>query len=279
MLKETFARIGELISKRPLAVSLVAGAAAVLFAVGYIKQREAKILKISEPVQIAKAAKNIRAGEILDYTNTVSSDVPLRFAEPGVFTNVNEAMGHVAMVAIPKGTQVTASNSRLVREVGGLSAIIPSGRRAFALPTDDGVAGLIHPNDWVDVIATFDLGTEAQVKRTTMTLVEGAQVLAVGSSVADLLPQKKQKGERSGIFSEQTTAVSKPRGLITIAVTPTEAQKLAFAVQSGAVAFAVAPFGGEQSDIVRIPTTISTIVDGHEDIVPLKRAFREFKGR
>lgn len=279
MSKKIFALIGDVITKHPILVSLLTALAAVLLAAGHVGQRESKLMKVSSPVSVVVLSRNVSEGELLNDASLMTAQVPQRFAEPGAFENVGLVRGRVAAIDIPKGTQVTLSNSRLLEEVGGLSAIIPSGGRAFSFPVDEGITKLVHPGDWVDVIATFDLGGDAFVKRTTLTLASGVQILAVGRDIVDLPRINNQARERTGIFSQQAVTQASSHAEITVSVTPKQAQDIAFAMQTGALNIAVAPFGGENPSLNVVPTTISTIVGGYSDVVPLKKNFREFKGR
>ncbi len=95
-----------------------------------------------------------------------------------------------------------------------LSSNILKGERAITVRVDSetGVAGLIRPGDYVDIIGTFDKpGPTPQ--RVTLTLLQAVPVLAIGSQVGT-----SNEAERRGV-SYQT---------ITFSVTPEEAELIEF---------------------------------------------------
>lgn len=283
MSENRFAFLGEIISKRPLLIACLAAVTAMLFAAGYLKEREAEILRVAEPVSAVIATRDIQAGELLDEGAITGKTIPLKFSEPGALGDIENASGRVAAVPIRKNAQVTAMNARLASEIKSVSPLIPAGKRAVSVALDDAgaMAGLLKPNDMVDVIATFDLGGESQVKRTTLAVAENVQVLAVGKDVADSVQRQAGKTGKSGIFGGGAPVLG-PSGtqtVVTIAADPAEAQKILFAGQSGAVSLVLRPFGDDGTIEGTEPTTISTITGGHDGLIPFKKGYREYKGR
>lgn len=283
MSENRFAFLGEIISKRPLLVASLAAIMAMLFSAGYLREREAEILRVSEPVNAVIAGRDIRAGELIDEGAIVLEKIPRRFLEPVAIAEISKAAGRIAQVAIRKNSQITEANTRLVSEIKSVSPLIPAGRRAISVALDDagGVANLLKPNDWVDVIATFDLGSEASVKRTTLAVAENVQVLAVGSEVVDSVQKDAGKNDKSGIFGGGASVPSSSRlqTVVTLAAVPIEAQKILFAGQSGAIALALRSFGDDGTIENTEPTTISAITGGHDELISLKKGYREYKGR
>lgn len=252
-----------------------------MFAKGYLNHREATILKVTEPHATVAASRDISPGEVIDEDSLVVTKIPARFIQPGAFSLPSEAAGRVATQAIRAGGHITAANARRVTETHSTSAIVPIGRRAVAIPLDDAASasGLIKPNDLVDVIATFDLGQEMSVRRTTLTIIENVPVLAVGNEIADSIP-KPSIQSKGGLFSTSgMPTMSRTQATVTIAVTPAEAQVIAFAKESAALTVALRPFGDDEGNAHTQPTTIATITGGHDDLIPMKKGFREYKGR
>ncbi|MFH0800021.1 MAG: Flp pilus assembly protein CpaB [Pseudomonadota bacterium] len=274
-------QIGEIVKQKPLLVACVSALAACLFAAGYLGSREASIMSVAEPVGVAVAARDIAAGEAIDENAIGMARVPRRFVQPAAFSSVSDAAGRVAVVPIRAGAHMTPANARRVGDARGLAAVIPAGRRAVAIPLDDaaGSSGIIKPYDVVDVMATFDLGQESSVRRTTLTIVEDVQVLAVGSEIADALPAPKSAAAKGGMFGGQAMVPGRAQATATLAVTPAEAQALAFARESGALTVALRAWGDDAGAERTPPTTIATITGGHDELVPMKKGYREYKGR
>ncbi len=277
-----FAFLKDAVSKKPVIVASLSALAAALFASGYLSQREAKLMKISEPVVVVAAASDIAAGESLGEGRLALAEIPRRFVEPGAIASMDEAGGRIAVVPIRAGSQITKSVARLPADGFGLAGIIPSGRRAFSvsLPAYSAASALIAPNDSVDVLATFDLGNEASIRRTTLQIVSGAQVLAVNRRMAGSPELTGEERTKTGIFSSAMPARRGSEDLaVTLSVTPAEAQSLAFAQESAALAIALRPTGEEEDANRTAPTTIHSIAGENAELVSPRKGFREYKGR
>jgi len=125
--------------------------------------------------------------------------------------------------------------------------VISPKKRAIAAKVDKviGVSGFIHPGNRVDVLMT--LATGRTFNPVTKTILENILVLAVGSET------KERKG------SEEK---SSPTDVITLEVTPEEAEKLAFAATEGRLQLALRNFSDTESIGTR-GTTVSTLVGSH----------------
>lgn len=105
---------------------------------------------------------------------------------------------------------------------GVMSVIVPSGKRAMTVGVNEviGVSGFILPKDRVDVIATR---TDDPLKKTTETILQNVEVLAAGHRL-------EQKGEQ---YVEVPT--------VTMAVTPSEAERVALALNEGKIHIVLRP--------------------------------------
>ena len=280
MWPELCATAKKLASDCPLLVGLGAAVAAALLAAGYLGSREASILRVTEPVAVVVSARDIAAGEQVDEASVRTVEVPRRFVQPGAFHAVAEAAGRIAALPIRAGAHLTPANARRPSEAHRLAALVPPGLRAVVVLLEEGGAEIVRPDDVVDVLATFDLGSEAAVRRTTLTVASGLRVIAVGGDVADALPPAPRPGSPSGIFGAALPAPSsRAGGLVALAATPAEAQLVAFAQASGRIDLALRPLATEEAGDRPPPTTIATVTGGHDELAPIKRSFREYRGR
>jgi pilus assembly protein CpaB len=271
----------DLMMRRPMLVGAVAAIAAALFAMGFLSEREAELLRLAESSRVIAAARDLAVGERIDEESVTPIAVPRRFCAPGAIDDVHDAASRIAVVPIRAGTQLTSAVARVPNDAAGLAALIPAGRRAVSVRIGGslGVAGLLHPNDAVDVLATFDLGSEASVRRSTLAVVAGVQVLAVDRRLAGA-PAEVRAAEVRGLFGNAMPQRPAGDGVdVTLAVTPAEAQALAFAAESGALALALRPRGEEEMKERPSPTTIATIAGGNEELIPMRRRFQEYRGR
>mgnify|MGYP001241941077 FL=1 len=267
--------------KRQIIFGAFSALAAVLFAFSYMSKKEAEVMRVVEPVPVAAAARDIRPGEMIDETLVLVARIPRKFAQPAAFSSTREVAGRVAAVAIKAGSHLTPANAVRSSARGGVAPLVASGMRAMPVSVaEEAAVRILKPGDFVDVIATFDLGAESSVRRTTLTILENAQVLAVGGDVADVAPIPDAPVAKGGIFGGMGQR-SAPRAdaAVALEVTPQQAQALAFSQESGSLRLSVRPPFESTEGEKSAPTTISTITGGHGELVPARRGYREYKGR
>ena len=104
-----------------------------------------------------------------------------------------------------------------------MSAVVPEGKRAFAVRVNDvsGVAGFLVPGDRVDVILTRDPGAQGHQDRVSDIILQNIVVRGT-DQIADTERNKPQVVRT-----------------VTLEVTPEEAQKLALAMQVGQLSLAL----------------------------------------
>jgi pilus assembly protein CpaB len=107
----------------------------------------------------------------------------------------------------------------------GLSADVQPHFRAMSIDVNNSasVSGMVRPGDHVDVIGTFNFpDDDGKIKRgdpVTCTILQKVLVLATGSTTAKSRPRPQGMGGTTGYST------------VTLAVTPREAEMLAFAEQ------------------------------------------------
>jgi len=107
-------------------------------------------------------------------------------------------------------------------KTGGVSAVLPAGKRAVAVKGDKiiGISGFINPGNRVDVLVTLKNPQDKSEK--TKIVLENIPVLATGSQV-----ERNDKGEPA------------PVDVYTLEVTPEESEKLSLAATKGKLQFAL----------------------------------------
>jgi len=153
--------------------------------------------------EVAVAARPVAAGTALTPADVAVRRLPVALLPDS--PRARSARGRVALVDLAEGEVLLAA--RLGPEgVSGAAALLPPGARALAVPADG--AGLpLGIGDRVDVLATFD--TVEPGADPTVTVARAAVVLATTDDA------------------------------VTIAVTPQETPRLAFALARGIVALAL----------------------------------------
>jgi pilus assembly protein CpaB len=163
----------------------------------------------------------------------------------GYFSDPALVVGRVLIYPVKADEPIFESRLAPVEmKTGGVAAVISPKKRAIAVKVDKviGVSGFIHPGNRVDILMT--LATGRTFNPVTKTILENILVLAVGSETK----------ERRGLEEK-----SSPTDVITLEVTPEEAEKLALAATEGRLQLALRNFS-DTENVVTHGTTVSTLV-------------------
>lgn len=157
------------------------------------------------PRPVVVAVRGVQPGAVLTSADVTTRAAPAALVPPGAVEKRSEAEGRTVVVAVFAGEAVLrphlAPSGRR-----GLAALLPAGRQAVAVPTTSG--GLrLRKGDVVDVLATLDPPPPGE--DPTFAVAREAIVLDLS-------------GES-----------------VTVAVSPDEARRVAFALAKGAVSLAV----------------------------------------
>lgn len=170
-------------------------------------------------VPVVVAAEDIPVGIKLTAKDVRVITLPQSAVPPGAFTTTTKILEPARGVILPisKGEFILPSKLAAENAGAGLPSLIPQGMRAVSVRVNDvvSVAGFVQPGTHVDVLAT---GNGTGSERQTTTVLENVLVLAVGKSL-----------DRNAAADAQTAPV------ITLAVSPDDAQKLALVSQEGRI--------------------------------------------
>ena len=152
------------------------------------------------------ANRTLGVGDVVAPGDVAVHDVPAAFLPEGTLTTAAGAVGHTVVVAVFAGEAVLRAH---VAPSGlhGVAALLPPGARAVAVPAG-AAGGRLQRGDVLDVLATFDPATAGNGD-PTFPVATGALVVDVAADT------------------------------VTVAVTPAEANRVAFALAHGAVTLAI----------------------------------------
>src|SRR6266852_2835705 len=169
-------------------------------------------------VWVVVAADNIPVGVKLEAHDIRVITLPQSAVPPGAFSGASQVLGRGAILPVSQGDFILPGKLAAVNAGAGLPSMIPQGMRAVSVRVNDvvSVAGFVQPGTHVDVLATGN--QSGGNERQTTTVLENVLVLAVGKSL-----------DRNPSGDAQTAPV------ITLAVSPDDAQKLALASQEGRI--------------------------------------------
>jgi pilus assembly protein CpaB len=183
-------------------------------------------------VEVIVAANDIPVGARLEEKDLKTALIPESDVPPNSFHDTSKIVGRGVVLPIAKGDFVLRSKLAGERAGSGLAALIPPGMRAVSVRVNDvmSVAGFVQPGSRVDVLVTG--AAVGQSEDETRTVLQNVAVIAAGKNL-----------ERSSTGEAQSSPV------ITLLVSPDDAQRLAMASSEGHIQLALRnPLDTEQSD-------------------------------
>ena len=144
-------------------------------------------------------------------------------APQGAFSRVDAVVGRALIVEAIADEPIFEGKLAPVDSAGGLSAVIPRGKRAVSVRVNEiiGVAGFVLPRTRVDILVSINPQGD-KAKAASKLILQNVEVLAAG-----------QKTERDEEGKPQTVNV------ITVVVDPKEAEKLTLASHEGELQLAL----------------------------------------
>jgi pilus assembly protein CpaB len=221
-------------------------------------------------VPVVIAAQDIPLGTTLNANHLRVIAWPLENAPTTRFANIEDLIGRVAKVDLFTNEMIHDARLAPVEAGNGLGALIPSGMRAQAIRVNDesGVAGFVHPGDFVDIVMIFRTDEGAEAK----TSLQNIKVIAIGD-------QYQSSDESRG------KAMKVP--VVTVLVTPSQAELLSMAITNGQLVLTlrngydseqVASVGfNPQKSALDIKQPIANIQDSDEEDKPKKDLKKEPK--
>ncbi len=199
---------------------------------------------VTQTADIWVAARDIQIGTRIGDADVKVIRFPSADLPGGVFSAKSKIVGRGVVLPISKGEFLLPSKLAAENSGSGLPSLIPPGMRAVSVRVNDvvSVAGFVIPGTRVDVMLT---GTPPGGKEpVTTTVLENALVLAVGQHL-----------ERNSSGDPQTSPV------ITLQVTPEDAQKLTLATSEG-----------------RIQLSLRNLIDSEQENLSLVRNTTLYRG-
>lgn len=196
-----------------LVLSLIIGLGATIVAAGWISQQG----QVAS-AKVVVAAGDIQLGSRLTPQMLKTVEWPSGSIPPGAVAKADELEDRVVKTSVLRGEPILEAKLAAVGTKGGLSAVIPEGKRAMTVRVNDviGVAGFALPGNHVDIVVNTQLDGDGRGDRQISKIVlEHILVLAVA--------QEANRDE------------TKPRvvNAVTLELTPEQAEKLDLARSVG----------------------------------------------
>jgi pilus assembly protein CpaB len=206
-----------------LVVALMAGGGLAATTYSYLQNVPVKTVSVpTRAVVVARA--NLALGTELRAEDLVASQWPEGSIPEGSFSDVSQIVGRGLIQSVVMHEPILPGKLASKEAGSGLPPIIPPGKRAVSVKVNEviGVAGYVLPGTFVDVVTTQS-PTMRPEDMTSKIVLTQVQVLTAGTR----LEQDQKDGK-----PVQVTVV-------TLLVTPEEAERLALASNEGKIHLAL----------------------------------------
>lgn len=216
-------------NKKVLLIAVIMGLFAVILTFMLIRGLELKYRTGAQMTEVLVARGNIAEGTLLKDFMVDVKKVPAAYKQPKALESVEQIMNENYATAVPimQDEQIVSTKLLTPGKDTGLAIVVPEGKRAISVNVDaaSGVAELIKPGNYVDVICTID------EQDKSVTVLQNVLVLAwkqniLGAPTAARTPSVTSIGEMS-------TPTEDILPTVTLAVSPYEAQSVALATEKG----------------------------------------------
>lgn len=211
-----------------LLMAMLAGGAAAYLAYQFLRDpvgsSAVQRADAGELVQVAVAVRDLPVGHLLAAEDVRMVEWPARVVPEGFSRSPAEVVGRGLLSNVAMNEPFLPSKLASSEAGGGLSILIPEGKRAMAVRVDDvvGVAGFVVPGTRVDVVVTLDESGTNNSQPVTQLVLQNIEVMASGQSI-----QRDARGE------PQTTTV------VTLLVDPEQGEMLGLSANNGRIQLAL----------------------------------------
>jgi pilus assembly protein CpaB len=213
--------------KRPIVFVILAGMGAVLAAIvvfSAIRKRESEVQRaMAHTVEIVVAAKDIPLGAKLEAADVKLAHWSRDSMPQGAFTDPQAVAGSFARGQFVANQPVVSSMLFMGEKVSGVMALlIPPGMRAMSVPVDEvaDIAGFVAPHSRVDILVAVS-GTGPGEASFSRIVLQNIEVLAVAQEIEHV--------------KDEPQVVK----VVTLLVTPVDAEKLTLASREGMLRLAM----------------------------------------
>ncbi len=213
---------------------------------------------------IVIATKSLNPGTMIESGSVKLVPWPRQNLPEGAFTSIDQAVGKLVKQPVGENQPLVATALFTGEHPGGLlPLVIPSGMRAMSIPVNEvsDMAGMVLPHTRVDVLVTTAAGQGGIASDRTRIVLQNIEVIATN---AELEPSSNRPQEAK---------------VVTLLVTPADAEKLAAAIRLGTLQLAMRGYADQQMvstpgfDIANLfgAQQRPTVADGHIRPMPAHR--------
>lgn len=276
---------------------------AMIFVSVYINTREAVMLEEAKMVKVVIATDDILQNTPIEESRIQVINVPQKYFQPGATADPNDVKGQITTVGIKKGAQILLTELSSYGRGRGLAFKVPVGKRAVTIAVNDvnGVASLIQPGNYVDIVGTFKFGSftgnapinalslPPNQQSQAMTLFQNVWVLATGRDSGETIDltakQQEREKQRLETLGQPGAPATPPREgtegykTVTVALTPQQAQDLILAQNLGELSLLLRSFREKDTVLEIGNSTPQGVLKVETPVVPRAQpVWREIRG-
>ena len=206
-----------------LLVALACGAVAAFMALRYVRSQTSNLMAEAPKGRVAVASHDLKVGTVLTPQDVKVVEWPGGSMPAGYISTAELAIGRGLTRPVQENEPFLESKLAPKGIGGGLSVAIEPGMRALSVRVDEvvGVAGFVLPGTRVDVLLTLDKASKSN-EPITQALLQNVMTLAAGQQI-----QQDKDGKPKSV------------PVITLLVTPEQAETLTLAANSGRIQLAL----------------------------------------
>src|SRR5579859_4755873 len=207
---------------RLLMIGVLAVGLGLIASLYVYKNLQGKGVSRDSGVEVIVAANDLQVGARVEEHDIKIIKIPPADLPPGAPRRRSDVLGHGVIIPISKGEFILPNRLAAENAGAGLPSLIPPGMRAVSVRVNEvvSVAGFVTPGTRVDVLLTG--APNGAGEQQTTTVLQNVAVLASGKTL-----------ERTSTGEALNAAV------ITLLVTPEDAQRLTLASTEGHIQLAL----------------------------------------
>lgn len=253
-----------LVEKRGIIIAVVLAIAAAILTIFWLRNEQQKLAKAAaqqlletqaNTVDAVFAKVDIAPGKVITEDLLFAKLVYKDKLPPGAAISIARVVGRIATSQLRKDSLILVDKLAWpTTKETTLAMRTPVGKRAMTIPADNisALMGMIKPGDYVDVIGLIALPVQVEGKQSaqpaTVPLFQNVLVLAVGSQIGAAIENDSSSSRRT-----QESAPSKESApLITLALTPEEANLLSFVQEQGKIRLVLRSPGDAKTQPVQL---------------------------
>ena len=229
-----------------LIIGVILALATVFMVKMYLDQKQAAFVeqaqnqaRAASATKVLVAKTDIPKGVPIAANMVALEPIPEKFIQPKAVTSFDRIEGMVTAQPISKNEQVTLNQLLSNQQASGesLAMATPIGKRAISIMVDNisSLAGMMRPGDNVDVIGLIPVPVQTAEGKTasqivTVPLFQNVLVLAVGQELGTGAAPSGGRYAKEGEKREGAP-------IITLALSPQEANLIAFVQEQGKIRF------------------------------------------